>query len=74
MAKQSTIEFLQTFHDIHKSLKLCLDCAEPRAGGYLIHSAHVNDLRGSFAKLDVLLGGGVATMDSPHPIPQKNKP
>ncbi len=34
----------------------------------------MNNLRGSFVKFDVLIGGGVATIDSPHPISQKNKP
>lgn len=72
-AKQSTIEFLQVFYDLQIDLKFLLACAESVGDGYLINQAHMNNLRRSSAKLDVLLGVARATTNSPHPIAQKNK-
>ena len=72
--KQSTIEFLQVFYDLQIDLRFLLACAEQAGHGSLINQAHMNNLRRSSAKFDVLLGVVRATTDSPHPSTQKNKP
>ncbi|MCK5541692.1 MAG: hypothetical protein KAI40_03295 [Desulfobacterales bacterium] len=78
--KQSTIDFLKAFSDLYRAMKAIFDdpMLSRKCGMFRLSNWRFESLRGSFDRVDRLLGGGAVEGSAggsfpPAPSNQKNK-